>query len=42
MVVGHIEEFFFSGLNPQIPLVALAFRAMPVTAAVVADMHMIT
>jgi hypothetical protein len=40
MVVGHIEEFIFSCHYPQIPFVALAFRAMPVTAAVIADMYM--
>ena len=42
MVVGHIEEFIFSCHYPQIPFVALAFRAMPVTAAVIADMQHFT
>ncbi|GAL87403.1 hypothetical protein MYP_4633 [Sporocytophaga myxococcoides] len=39
MKVRYRQELLFPCLYPLFPFVALAFRAMPVSAAVVADAH---
>jgi hypothetical protein len=39
MIVGAGQQFLLPLLYPLFPLVPLAFRAMPVTAAIVADMY---